>query len=957
MQRPRTIGAMLALTLLATGLTPAAVWSTPAADGSGVALTADVSRTTTSVNKTQFGDIVEDINHSVEGGLGANVVRNSTMKENAASPPSDWSAVTAGGGAGSISLDTTQPLNAANGNSLKLSIANNAGGQRVGVANDGFYGIGLAPSTKYTATFFARSDGTFHGGLTVDLESTTGTVHAKATVRSVSSKWTKYSVTMTTDRNTPTSTANRFVIAADGVGAGSSLYFDVVTCQPPTYHDSGLRTDLMDKLAAAKPGFFRVPGGNYLEGNTLSTYFDWKKTVGPIENRPGHQNDAWGYWSTDQVGLKGYLDMAEQTGAQPLLAVFAGYTLNHTVVPQNQLAPYVQDALDEIQYAIGGTNTKWGAMRAADGHPAPYDLHYVEIGNEDWFDGTGSYNNYRFPMFHDAIKAAYPQLQLVAAATVTSRQMDVIDDHYYSGDTSYFTNAAHTYDGTSRNGPKHLVGEYATTNGSNSNPTGTLGGAVSEASFMTGMVRNADVVVGASYAPALSDVSDFQWPTNEIAFDAAGSYGSPSYWVQHIFGNNTGDYVVQSALTGAAATVNEVVTRTRSGTVYVTVANPTNSPVTSQIVLNGTTRVRPKGTATVLTGDPNARNTIAAPNTIAPTTATFAASNSFGYTFPANSVVALKLDTTAPITPALNVNRGLSLHVTTPGATDKSVAVTNGVGSAKAVTASSPDSDKLNATFLLRPGLAGTSCYSLESRANPGQYLRHEGDRITLAASDASLQFAKSATFCADEGNSGVGVSFRSYDDPGRYLSYHDGGLRLDGCDHAADSSFTVGEPWWRSDITVPLGHSSWQPTTPGFTGYSLRHQNYVAKISPITAASPAADLQDATFALVPGLADDSCYSFEAVNFPGYYLRHYNFQVVLNQGDGSALFAEDATFCATAGHNGQGISWQAYAYEDHYLRHYDGNVYIGANGGPRVGDAASSWADDTSWLRAAPWAG
>jgi alpha-L-arabinofuranosidase len=948
-RRSRSTALLLALTLAATA-SAAGIWSASAADGtgSGVALTADISRATTSVNKTQFGDIVEDINHSVEGGLGANMVRNGTMKENGTS---SWSVVTTGGGAGTISLDTTQPLNAANGNALKLSVTANARGQRVGVANSGFYGIGLAPSTKYTATFFAKSDGAFRGGLTVDLEGADGTVHAKAAVRAVSAKWTKYTVTMTTDRNTPTSTDNRFVIAADGVGAGSSLYFDVVTCEPPTYHNTGLRTDLMEKFAATKPGFFRVPGGNYLEGNTLSTYFDWKKTVGPIENRPGHQNDAWGYWSTDQVGLKGYLDMAEQTGAQPLLAVFAGYTLDHTVVPQDKLAPYVQDALDEIQYAIGDKNTKWGAVRAADGHPAPYDVRYVEIGNEDFFDGSGSYDSYRFPLFHDAIKAAYPQLQLVATTAVRTRAADVIDDHYYSGDTSYFTNASHSYDGASRNGPKHLVGEYATTNGTNANPTGTLAGAISEAAYMTGMVRNADVVIGASYAPALSSVDNYQWPTNEIAFNPATSFGSPSYWVQHIFGNNTGDYVVSSALTGADPSVNEVVTRTAAGTIYVTVANPTNSAVTSQIALNGAKSVRPRGTATTLTGDPNGRNTITTPNAIAPTTATFAASNSFSYTFPANSVVALKLDASAPIAPALTVNGGLSLHVTTAGATDRSVAVANGVGTTNVVSAASSDVDKLNATFVLRPGLADPSCYSLESRAKPGQYLSHQGSRVTLGSDK------RSATFCAVVGNSGTGVSFRSYDDPGRFLGYRKDGLALIGCEHPADSSFTIGEPWWRSDVSVPLGRTSLRATTPGYTDDSLRHQNYVAKISPITSASPDTDRQDATFTLVPGLADHSCYSFEAVNFPGYYLRHYNFQVVLNQGDGSALFAEDATFCAMTGHNGQGVAWQAYAYEDHYLRHFNGNVYIGADGGPRVGDAATSWADDTSWQPVAPWAG
>lgn len=156
------------------------------------------------------------------------------------------------------------------------------------------------------------------------------------------------------------------ISTSNAAADGSSVWFDIVSLFPPTYAGTlnGLRSDLMQKLAALHPGYFRVPGGNYLEGNTLSTHFDWKTTVGPIENRPGHYNSAWGYWSQDGMGLLEYLEMAEEVGAQPILAVFAGYTLNGTVVPQNQLAPYVQDALDEIQYAIGATDTTYGAMRA-----------------------------------------------------------------------------------------------------------------------------------------------------------------------------------------------------------------------------------------------------------------------------------------------------------------------------------------------------------------------------------------------------------------------------------------------------------------------------------------------------------------------------------------------------------------------------------------------------------------
>jgi hypothetical protein len=157
------------------------------------------------------------------------------------------------------------------------------------------------------------------------------------------------------------------------------------------------------------------------------------------------------------MGLLEYLEIAEEVAAQPILAVFAGYTLNGSVIAQSQLAPYVQDALDEIQYAIGPTTSTYGAMRGADGHPAPFKLNYVEVGNEDFFDTSGSYNSYRFPMFYDAIKAAYPQLKIIATTNVTSRTPDVIDDHYYSNDPSVIAGDAHTYDSSSRSGPKHIA--------------------------------------------------------------------------------------------------------------------------------------------------------------------------------------------------------------------------------------------------------------------------------------------------------------------------------------------------------------------------------------------------------------------------------------------------------------------------------------------------------------------
>lgn len=961
--RPHRRLSLLTLTFMAVG---AAVAVGPPAQAATPTLTVQVDKSAATTNPIQWGHIVEDINHSVEGGLNANLVRNGTMKEGGANPPSSWSLLTSGSSSGAIATDTTTPLNAANGSALRLTIGTNGGAGTIGVANTGFYGVGLKPSTTYTASFFARRSGGFTGAIKVSLESTGGTSYAAATSSALTTTWAKYTVSLTTAATTPAGTGHRVALYANGTGTGA-VYLDVVQVLPPTYGSTGLlRQDLMTKLGATKPGFWRVPGGNYLEGNTLATRFDWKSTIGAIETRPGHQNDAWGYWSTDQAGLKAYLDMAESTGAEPMLAVFAGYTLNHTVVAQSALAPYVQDALDEIQYAIGATTTTWGAKRAADGHPAPYKVTYVEVGNEDWFDNTGSYNSYRFPMFYDAIKASYPNLQIVASMPVSSRTPDVVDDHYYNNDPNAFTGMATLYDGADRNGPKHLVGEYAVTNGTAGNPTGTLGGALGEAGFMTGLLRNADVVVGASYAPALSHVSDFQWPTNLIGFDAASSYGSPSYYVQQMFGANKGDHVVPTTFAAAPATVTQVATRAADGTVYVHVVNPTGSAVATTVNIAGASTIASGGSATVLTGDPAARNTITAPTTIAPVTSSFTASAGFSYTFPANSLTLLRFSVTGSVTPYLTTGRSATLRVTTSGYTDRSVSATTGTGVTAAVNASSTDAAKKQATFFVRAGLADATCYSFESRSNAGQYLRQQNDAVVLALPDGTASFKSDATFCATKGNSGTGVSFTSKTSPTRYLRHYGNVLYVatnsgtsgydSAANWAADTTFTVSTAWWRSDADVALGRHSFQATTTGYTGYSMRHYNYLAQIAPITSAGSSTTLQDATFTVVAGLADSSCYSFRSANYPTRYLRHYNYRVQLDVNDSSATFAQDATFCAQQGNSGTGVSWQSLNFPNRYLRHHALAVWIASNGGSLASDATASWAADTTWSTIAPWA-
>jgi len=595
------------------------------------------------INPTQFGTFLEEINHSGDGGVYAELVRNRDLKESTSSPVY-WSAVQDSGASAAIALDTSQPLDSASPVSLKLSVASLPAGGRAGIANDGYWGVPVTPATTYHLSFYARAGAGFAGLLTASLESSSGRVFASATIPAITAGWARYTATLTTAKGIGSTLDNRLVIATSSpAAAGGTAWFAMVSLFPPTYDSTpnGLRADLMQKIAALHPGFLRVPGGNYLEGQTLATYFNWKNTIGPVQDRPGHQDSAWGYWSQDGMGLLEYLEMAEELGAQPILAVFAGYTLNGTVVPQDQLAPYVQDALDEIQYAIGPATSTWGAMRAADGHPAPFDLHYVEIGNEDSFDRSGSYNGYRFPMFYDAIKAAYPQLKIIATTNVTSRTPDVIDDHYYSGNPDVIAGDAHVYDNTSRSGPGHIVGEYAVTQGS---PTGTLAAALGEAAFLTGIERNAGIVIGASYAPLLINVNAQSWPTNLIGYNGLVSYGSPSYYAQRMLGDSLGDVVAPSQIVGGNGNLWAVAT-TKSGTTYLAVVNRGGTAATVDVSLAGVPAVS-GGTATVLTGNPTAMNSVTHPTAVAPATEKLGSSGPvFRHTFPANSLTVLALST------------------------------------------------------------------------------------------------------------------------------------------------------------------------------------------------------------------------------------------------------------------------------------------------------------------------
>jgi alpha-N-arabinofuranosidase len=316
----------------------------------------------------------------------------------------------------------------------------------------------------------------------------------------------------------------------------------------------------MQLLADMKPKFLRLPGGNYVEGDYFNERFNWKETIGPVEQRPGHRS-CWNYWSTDGLGLIEYLNWCEDLKMEPVLAVFAGYVLKHEFVPAGPaLEPYVQEALEEIEYITGdAATTKWGAQRAKDGHPAPFPLHYVEIGNEDWFERSNSYDG-RFAQFYDAIKAKYPNLQIISTVgnehsesqRVHSRVPDLVDEHYYPTREEATESMWNMYDRRSRTSQsKIFVGEWATRVGS---PTPNMAGALGDAAWMCGMERNSDIVILESYAPLFVNVSDvtnsnraarsMQWPSDLIGYDALTSYGSPSYYAQVMFSAHHGDDVL-----------------------------------------------------------------------------------------------------------------------------------------------------------------------------------------------------------------------------------------------------------------------------------------------------------------------------------------------------------------------------------------------------------------------------
>ncbi|HNX80038.1 MAG TPA: alpha-L-arabinofuranosidase C-terminal domain-containing protein, partial [Prolixibacteraceae bacterium] len=409
----------------------------------------------------------------------------------------------------------------------------------------------------------------------------------------------------------------------------------------------GLRADLVQLLADLKPGFLRFPGGCIVEGHDLSVRYQWKKTIGNVEDRELIVN-RWNtefahrltpdYYQTFGLGFFEYFQLAEDIGAQPLPIINCGMACQFNtaeVVPLDQLDPYIQDALDLIEFANGPETSEWGKIRTQMGHPGSFNLKYLGIGNEQW----GPQYFERYILFEKAIKARYPEITLVSSAgpqpdgdlfnyasgALKNTRAEIVDEHYYRPPVWFRENAAR-YDNYDRKGFKIFAGEYAAQSVGTASPLNKNNWdcALSEAAFMTGLERNADVVVMSSYAPLFAHVDGWQWTPDLIWFNNLTSFGTPNYYVQKLFSVNRGDYVLAMQrnnlpLTGEDGIYASAALDKSANEVILKIVNTSDKVKNQEIVLNTTRKVLPKARYIVLQNNKSdGMNSIENPKAISP---------------------------------------------------------------------------------------------------------------------------------------------------------------------------------------------------------------------------------------------------------------------------------------------------------------------------------------------------
>jgi len=567
---------VLTLLTITTLLTQAA--RTP---GDQVLVHVDAGKPGPEINPNMYGIFLEEINHGVDGGLYAELVRNRAFEDSR--PPEGfvfengrwqnrqgfdsgytrygyttngvpfWSLVQTGEAKGGMYLQTNGGITEESSCCLRLeadSITNGA----FGIANEGFFGIGVLKGEHYRLSLFAHGGHGFQGPLTVRLETAEGDPCSDTvTIPHLGESWSRFEGVLSA---TVTTSEARLVITMRNTG---TVWLDFVSLFPAkTWKErpNGLRPDIAQMIYDLHPRFVRFPGGCVVEAGSIETAYDWKLTVGPLEQR----QERWGPWNyrrTQGMGLYEYLQFCEDLGAEPLYVGFAGQTCifrERELVPMEQMGWVRDNFLDVVEYANGPADSKWGALRAEAGHPSPFDLELVEIGNEN----QGPEFRKRYQFIYDALTAAYPNLTTIADLSWTSResmrgaQFDIEDQHYYNS-PRWFANRFHQYDDRDRQLPPLYLGEVAVTTGEAGNLRGNLLAALSEGVFLMGCERNADVVQMVSYAPLLAHVKGRTELTGApppwhamIYFDGTGVFGTASYYAWKLFGENRPDRLIST---------------------------------------------------------------------------------------------------------------------------------------------------------------------------------------------------------------------------------------------------------------------------------------------------------------------------------------------------------------------------------------------------------------------------
>jgi len=508
----------------------------------------DVRDVKGSIQSTMYGVFFEDINFGADGGLYAELIKNRSFEFD--HPFVGWLPF------GSVTIETKKPCFKNNPHYARLSYTKEL--TFTGLENEGFRGIGIKGGDKYDLSLYARVVGKDPVKLKIELVNDKNNIFEKKELEITAKDWKKYTLTLEPEETEKYSSL-RITLASQGV-----IDMDHISLFPQNTfmkRPNGMREDLGQALKDLKPGVFRFPGGCIVEGNNLSNRYQWKHTIGPVEERIGNVN-RWNftfdykkfsdYFQSYGLGFYEYFVLSEDLGAEPLPVLNCGLSCQyenhdpHENCPVDELQPYIDDALDLIEFANGPASSKWGKIRAEMGHPEPFNLKMIAIGNEQW----GTLYTERLVVFMDAIRKQYPDMLIIGSSGPSSDgeefdflwgemkrlEVDLVDEHYYRSPEWFFANAAR-YDSYDRKGPKVFAGEYASHAKGRAN---NFLAALSEAAFMTGLERNADVVHLCTYAPLFAHVDAWQWRPDLIWFDNLTHVRTPNYYVQQIYGKNAG---------------------------------------------------------------------------------------------------------------------------------------------------------------------------------------------------------------------------------------------------------------------------------------------------------------------------------------------------------------------------------------------------------------------------------